>query len=43
MGFTLGGVDELADPEVRCLIAVDDQRRIHPVTSRLPVYSGAAT
>lgn len=38
MGFTLGGLDELNDPEVRCLIAVDSSRRVHAVTSWLPVY-----
>ena len=38
MGFTLGGLDELADPEVRCLIAVDADRTVHGITSWLPVY-----
>jgi lysylphosphatidylglycerol synthetase-like protein (DUF2156 family) len=38
MGFTLGGLDELDDPEVRCLIAVDANLRVHAVTSWLPVY-----
>ena len=38
MGFTLGGLDELDDPQVRCLIAVDDERTVHGVTSWLPVY-----
>lgn len=38
MGFTLGGLDEIDDPRVRCLIAVDDQRTVHGVTSWLPVY-----
>lgn len=38
MGFTLGGLDELNDPEVRCLLAVDDQQHVHAVTSWLPVY-----
>ncbi len=38
MGFTLGGLEELNDPEVRCLLAVDQQRRVHAVTSWLPVY-----
>ncbi|MET3205870.1 UNVERIFIED_ORG: lysylphosphatidylglycerol synthetase-like protein (DUF2156 family) [Arthrobacter sp. UYEF13] len=38
MGFTLGGLDELDDPEVQCLIAVDSERRVHAVTSWLPVY-----
>ena len=38
MGFTLGGVDELDDPEVRCLLAVDTSGRLHGITSWLPVY-----
>jgi len=38
MGFTLGGLDELNDPAVRCLVAVDAQRTVHGVTSWLPVY-----
>lgn len=38
MGFTLGGLDELADPEVRCLLAVDADRTVHGVTSWLPVH-----
>ena len=38
MGFTLGGLDELADPLVRCLVAVDADRTVHGITSWLPVY-----
>ncbi|MDJ0339998.1 phosphatidylglycerol lysyltransferase domain-containing protein [Streptomyces sp. H10-C2] len=38
MGFTLGGLDELDDPEVRCLIAVDADRTIRGITSWMPVY-----
>ncbi|WP_346764789.1 DUF2156 domain-containing protein [Rhodococcus sp. HNM0569] len=38
MGFTLGGLDEIDDPEVRCLVAVDADRTVHGVTSWLPVY-----
>ncbi len=38
MGFTLGGLDELDDPAVRCLVAVDGDRTVHGVTSWLPVY-----
>ena len=41
MGFTLGGLDELTDDEVRCLIAVDADRAVHRVTSWLPVYAAA--
>jgi phosphatidylglycerol lysyltransferase len=37
MGFTLGGLAELDDPEVRLLIAVDDDRTVHGATSWLPV------
>ncbi|MFR9802666.1 bifunctional lysylphosphatidylglycerol flippase/synthetase MprF [Pseudonocardia sp. RS010] len=39
MGFTLGGLDELADPQVRCLLAVDADRTVHGATSWLPVYA----
>ncbi|GAA5138360.1 bifunctional lysylphosphatidylglycerol flippase/synthetase MprF [Pseudonocardia adelaidensis] len=42
MGFTLGGLDELADPEVRCLLAVDADRTVHGVTSWLPVHRDGA-
>ena len=38
MGFTLGGLDEVDDEQVRCLIAVDEDRTVHGVTSWLPVY-----
>ncbi|GAA0401017.1 DUF2156 domain-containing protein [Streptomyces luteireticuli] len=38
MGFTLGGLDELDDPAVRCLIAVDADRTVHGITSWMPVY-----
>ncbi|MET4901591.1 DUF2156 domain-containing protein [Paenarthrobacter sp. CC6] len=38
MGFTLGSLDELNDPEVRCLIAIDNDKKVHAVTSWLPVY-----
>ena len=38
MGFTLGGLDELDDPAVRCLIAIDADRTIHGITSWLPCY-----
>ncbi|WP_111766652.1 DUF2156 domain-containing protein [Nakamurella deserti] len=42
MGFTLGGVDEIDDPAVRCLIAVDEAGLIHGITSWLPVYRDGA-
>ncbi|MHA6765182.1 bifunctional lysylphosphatidylglycerol flippase/synthetase MprF [Streptacidiphilus sp. PAMC 29251] len=38
MGFTLGGLDELDDPRVRCLVALDGEGRLHGVTSWLPSY-----
>ncbi len=38
MGFTLGGLDEIDDEQVRCLIAVDEDRTVRGVTSWLPVY-----
>jgi phosphatidylglycerol lysyltransferase len=38
MGFTLGGLRELDDPEVRILVAVDASGRVHGVTSWLPVH-----
>ena len=45
MGFTLGGVDEALDPEVRSGIAVDSAGLVHGVTSWLPVFGreGAVT
>jgi lysylphosphatidylglycerol synthetase-like protein (DUF2156 family) len=38
MGFTLGGVDEALDPNVRVGLAIDGDGSIHGVTSWLPVY-----
>ncbi len=38
MGFTLGGMDELQDDDVRLMIAVDAEDRVHAVTSWLPTY-----
>jgi len=44
MGFTLGGLEQLADPNVRCSIVADPDGRIHAVASWLPIYtSGAVT
>ena len=40
MGFTLGGLDELQDPNVRLMLAVDSEDRIQAVTSWLPKYAG---
>jgi len=39
MGFTLGGLDELNDPDIRCLIAVGADRKVHGITSWMPVYA----
>ncbi len=39
MGFTLGGLDELNDPDIRCLIAVGADREVHGITSWMPVYA----
>jgi len=36
MGFTLGGLDELRDPEVRLMLAVDSHDRVVGATSWLP-------
>ena len=40
MTFMLGGLDELNDPNIRCLVAVDADRKLHAITSWLPVYDG---
>jgi lysylphosphatidylglycerol synthetase-like protein (DUF2156 family) len=39
MGFMLGGLDQLNDPNIRCLIAVGPDRRLHGITSWMPVYA----
>lgn len=38
MGFTLGGIDEALDPEVRVGLAVDANGVLQGITSWLPVY-----
>ena len=38
MGFTLGGVDEMRDPDVRTLVAQDAEGTVLAVTSWLPSY-----
>lgn len=38
MGFTLGGLDELRDPDVRLMIACDTEDRVIGVTSWLPTW-----
>jgi phosphatidylglycerol lysyltransferase len=42
MGFTIGGLEELDDDAVRCLVAVDAERTVHGVTSWMPVYRDGA-
>lgn len=42
MGFTLGGLEELRDPDTKLLLAVDEDGRVHGVTSWLPVYENGA-
>ena len=42
MGFTLGGLAEVDDPAVRCLVAVDRDGTVHGVTSWLPVHRDGA-
>ncbi|GAA4850968.1 DUF2156 domain-containing protein [Kitasatospora terrestris] len=42
MGFTLGGLAELDDPAVRMLVAVDQDRTVHGLTSWMPVYEDGA-
>ncbi len=39
MGFTLGGIEELNDDNVRCLLIIDGDRTVHAVASWLPVYT----
>ena len=43
MGFTLGGLDEVDDPQVRMLLAVDAEERVLAVTSWLPVRAEGVT
>ena len=43
MGFTLGGLDELTDDGVRCLLAVDHNGRLHGLTSWLPAHQDGVT
>ena len=40
MGFMLGGLAELDDPDIRCLVAVGADRMVHGITSWMPVYAG---
>ncbi|MFJ3959256.1 phosphatidylglycerol lysyltransferase domain-containing protein [Arthrobacter sp. NPDC090010] len=43
MGFTLGGLDELKDPEVRLMLALDQDGRIEAVTSWMPIQENDET
>jgi lysylphosphatidylglycerol synthetase-like protein (DUF2156 family) len=38
MGFTLGALEEIKDPDVRLMLAIDAEGRIAAVTSWLPMY-----
>jgi phosphatidylglycerol lysyltransferase len=38
MSFMLGGLDELDDPNIRCLVAVGADRKLQAFTSWMPVY-----
>lgn len=42
MRFTLGGLNELADDDVRLLLAIDEGGTVHAVTSWLPVRQDGA-
>ncbi len=43
MGFTLGGLEQLKDPEVMLMLAVGPDGRVQAVTSWLPVYVDGET
>ncbi len=38
MGFTLGGLDQLQDPNVRLMLAIDDTGRLQAILSWLPTW-----
>lgn len=40
MGFTLGGLEQLSDPDVRCSVVIDEHGGIHAVASWLPIHAG---
>ena len=42
MGFTLGSIAEMKDPDTMLLLAVDEDKRIHGITSWLPVYENGS-
>ena len=43
MGFTLGTTRELADPDIRCVIALDVGGKLHAVISWLPIFRRGQT
>lgn len=43
MGFTLGGVEEALDRDVRVGLAIDPDGQVHGVTSWMPVYGESGT
>ena len=42
MGFTLGGLEQLSDPNVRCSVVVDEAGRVHAVASWLPIVEAGS-
>lgn len=42
MGFTLGGLEQLDDPDVRLMLAIDNNDVVHAITSWLPSYRDGA-
>jgi len=42
LGFTLGGLDEMLDPAVRCQLVVDADETVHAVASWLPIHQQGA-
>ena len=43
MGFTLGGLEQLSDPDVRCSVVMDESGGVHAVASWLPIHDGDAS
>ena len=43
MGFTLGGLEQLSDPDVRCSVVLDESGCVHAVASWLPIHNGDAS
>ncbi len=42
LGFTLGGINEMLDPAVRCQLVVDADGTVHAVASWLPIHQEGA-